>query len=124
MTKPLGAFVAWALVGLIAASGIASLLTIGILFVTASVVLAGLLLWLRATRDGSPLGLGIGAAVVVGYIGWLNRGGPGSVCHPTSGQGLSCQDEWSPWPFFAFAAVLALGAIAAFLALRKRFPAA
>ncbi|HEU4568727.1 MAG TPA: hypothetical protein VFR99_11890 [Marmoricola sp.] len=116
------AFVAWALVGALAALGVASLLTIGLVFLVCAAVLAGLLLWIRAARGWSPLGVGAGAAVVVGYIGWLNRGGPGNVCHPIE-RGVSCEEQWSPWPFFAVAVMLAVLAVAGFLVLRKRFPA-
>jgi hypothetical protein len=116
------AFVAWALVGALAALGVASLLTIGLALLVSAAVLAGLLLWTRAARGWSPLGAGVGAAVVVGYIGWLNRGGPGNVCHPIE-RGVSCEEQWSPWPFFAAAVVLGVLAVAGFVALRKRFPA-
>ena len=118
-SRPLLLFLGWALVGLLAAFGIASLLTIGVVFLLAALALGGFLVWRKATGGGSPLGLAFGAALLVGYLGWLNRGGPGTVCHANSERGFSCTDEWSPWPFFVVAAVLAAGAIALFLARRK-----
>jgi len=112
-------FLGWALVGLLAAFGIASLLTIGVVFLLAALALGGFLVWRKATRAGAPGCLGFGAYLLVGCWGRLNRGSPGSVCHANSERGFSCTDEWSPWPFFVVAAVLSAGAIALFLARRK-----
>lgn len=105
---------AWSCVGALGAFGVASLLTVGILFLLAACAAAGLLAW-RAHDQWAPLvGLGFGAAFPVAYLGWLNRGGPGTVCHATSHAGFECTDEWAPWPFYLVAAVLAVAAVGLF----------
>lgn len=107
-------FAAWSCVGALGAFGVASLLTVGILFLFAACTVAGLLVW-RARDQWEPLlGLGLGAALPVAYVGWLNRGGPGTVCHATGHAGLACTDEWAPWPFYLVAAALAVAAIGLF----------
>jgi len=112
-------FGAWACVGLLGALGIAALLTIGLPFLLLAAVLTGVLASRRIGGD-SLLGLAQGAAAVVGYIGWLNRGGPGPVCH-TDSNGMSCLDDaWNPWPFFAVAAVLAVGSVLMFVTRTRR----
>lgn len=107
-------FLAWTLVGLLGAFGVAALLTIGLPFVLAAIALGGILVWRQAASGGAPLGLGLGAGLLIAYLGWLSRGGPGTVCHSTSHRGSECVDEWSPWPFFALAAIVAVGAIVLF----------
>lgn len=43
-----------------------------------------------------------GLSLPVLYVAWLNRGGPGTVCHTLEG-GEGCTEEWSPWPFLGVA---------------------
>lgn len=107
-------FLGWAAVGLLLALGVAALLTIGAVFLLAAAALTGVLAWRRAYAGRAPLGLGAGAGLVVGYIGWLNRGGPGDVCHRTAHGGGTCMQELAPWPFYAAAALLVAGSIALF----------
>ena len=106
-------FAGWACVGALGAFGTAALLTVGIVFLVAAGVLAGMLLWRTLDRWVALFGLGLGAAVVVAYVGWLNRGGPGTVCH-SAGSELSCTDEWAPWPFYVVAALLTCASVGLF----------
>lgn len=80
--------------------------------------LAGLALRLRGTNR-SALGLLLGVAVSLAYIAWLNRGGPGDVCTTDTGQGQTCTQEWSPWPWLAAALVVAAAAVSGFVAARR-----
>ena len=105
-------FAGWACAGLLGAFGVAALLTIGILVLLAAGALAAILLWLGRGERTPLLGLGLGAASIVGYLGWLNRDGPGTACHPDAQLGVSCTDEWTPWPFFVLAAVLTIASVA------------
>jgi len=95
-----GAAAWWTLTGLLGAFGIVGILTIGLPFL----VVAGILTVVGLLRDGlrnrSMFALPIGVGVVPLYLAWLNRGGPGEVCHTTATT-QSCMDAWSPWPFLA-----------------------
>jgi hypothetical protein len=61
-------------------------------------------------------GLAVGAAAPLLWVAWLNRSGPGTVCHRTV-TSVSCGDYWNPWPFVVVGLVLAGGGVLAFLAL-------
>ncbi len=61
-------------------------------------------------------GLGVGAAGPFLLVAWLNRAGPGTVCHRTA-TSVSCGDYWNPWPFLVVGLVLGVGGVLAFLAL-------
>lgn len=106
------AFAGWACVGALLLFGFASLLVpILAACLVAAAVLVGLLLWRAPDQWAGIFGLGFGGALVVGYIGWLNRDGPGNVCVFDHHGGWGCTDEWSPWPFYAVAAVMACASI-------------
>ena len=70
-------------------------------------VLFGLL----AARLGGGNLSSVGAAAGIGawclVLAWLNRQGPGNVC-TTNQHGTLCQDEWTPWPFWAAGILLIL----------------
>jgi len=115
------AYIWWTLTGLLGGFGIASILTIGapLLGVAAVAALVGTL---RPSLRGAPVAsCGFGVAVPILWIAWLNRGGPGTVCH-TSATEASCTDEWSPWPFVvvAVALVVATAIAVTFLARAER----
>jgi hypothetical protein len=111
-------FGAWACVGALGAFGIAALLSVGIVLLALAGGLAALLLW-RTTSEWVPMaGVGLGAAVPAGYLGWINRDGPGTVCHGIA-NGVSCTDEWAPWPFYAVALVLAVVSVGVFVYLDR-----
>lgn len=107
-------FAAWSCVGALAALGVAALLTVGAVFLLAAAAVALVLVWRAGGQWASLFGLGFGAALLVAYVGWLNRDGPGTVCHATGQAGLECTDEWAPWPFYLVAVVLAASSIGLF----------
>jgi hypothetical protein len=111
-------FAAWACVGALGAFGIAALLSIGIVLLAVAGGLAALLLWRTTSEWGPTAGVGLGAAMLAGYLGWLNRDGPGTVCHGIP-NGVSCTDEWAPWPFYAVALVLAVVSVGLFVHLDR-----
>lgn len=98
-------FVLWALVGAGGCLGVVAILTIGVFVLPLVAVLGGLLLWRAGT--GPPVaGLASGAAAPLLYVAWLNRGGPGLVCHAIP-EGQECTDALNPWPWLVVAVLLA-----------------
>lgn len=116
--QPKWGFVWWLLVGAMAGFGVASLLTIGAAFLALAAILAAVGLVVPALRTRAVSAIPAGVGLVVLYLGWLNRGGPGRVCTTTPTQ-TSCVDQWSPWPFVAGAAILFVGAYALARTLRS-----
>lgn len=113
-------YLGWTAVGVLAAFGLAAILTIGLPFLVLAAALAAFLAWRGVTGRGAT-GLALGGAAVAGYLAWLNRGGPGDVC-TSAGASTSCTTEASPWPFIVVAALLAAGSIVWFAWLGRRQP--
>lgn len=112
-------FCAWALTGALLALGVLALLTIGLPMLLLAALLAWALARRPAARAGLP-GLLSGAGAPFAYVAWLNRDGPGHVCHAIPG-GETCTEQWSPVPFVVVAAFLVLAGLALF-AVRDRRP--
>jgi hypothetical protein len=118
-------FFAWLLVGLLGVTGLLAAFATPIAL--AGLALAGVgaaFLLPRSDTAVGLAGLGSGAAVVLLYVGYLNRDGPGEICHGHLAVGhgeISCTQEWTPWPFFALgAAGIAGGAIMSRRAFKAR----
>jgi hypothetical protein len=104
-----GWFLAWLLVGACGGIGLAALLTVGAAFVVLAVVAAVLLP--RTGPRRAVVGAVSGLALPLFYLAYLNRGGPGEVCHAVTG-GQSCTEEYTPVPFLvAGALLLAVGLV-------------
>jgi hypothetical protein len=112
------AFAAWVVVGAGLALGVLTILTIGPFVFLATFVLCGVL-FLRSGFGYGMTGLLSGAAVPLLWVGWLNRGGPGTVCTTTATES-SCVDEWTPWPFVVSAVVLFVVGVVLFVRLQRR----
>ncbi|MFF4028178.1 hypothetical protein ACFYZ2_00130 [Streptomyces sviceus] len=108
-TAEWGWFLAWLLVGACGGIGLAAILTVGAAFVVLAVVAAVLLL--RKGPRRAVVGAVSGLALPLFYLAYLNRGGPGEVCHAVTG-GQSCTEEYTPVPFLvAGALLLAVGLV-------------
>ena len=112
------AFLAWALVGALAMFGALSILTVGI-FVLALAAVLGALTLRRAGLTAATLGLVAGLGIPLAYVGWLNREGPGTVCHPIP-HGTSCTEAWSPWPWWCAAALCLVAGTTLFGVLSRK----
>jgi len=101
-------FAAWAAVGAAATLGLLSILSIGILvLVGGGIGTAFLLARAPGSLEGLPGAIsGVGLPLL--YVAWLNRSGPGTVCHAIR-HGSECDQEWNPAPFWAAAAIFILG---------------
>ena len=111
------AFLGWTAVGAGMALGVLTILTIGILVLPATALLAGFLVWRRPSRQAWP-GLLTGLGLIPLYVAYLNRGGPGTVCTTTALSG-SCMQEMSPWPWVAVGLGLAGAGTVLGLVLRR-----
>ncbi|WP_239158391.1 hypothetical protein [Streptomyces sp. SID13726] len=98
-----GRFLAWLLVGACAGIGLAAILTVGALFLVLAAAASVFLL--RKGPRGALAGAVAGVALPLFYLAYLNRGGPGEVCHAVSG-GQTCTDEYTPVPFLVIGALL------------------
>jgi hypothetical protein len=113
-----GAFFGWCVVGAALALAIFSLLTIGPFVMLLALVLIALLLW-RVDFGWAMAGMISGAALPVLYVAWLNRHGPGEFCTRTA-TSISCDDQWSPWPFVTVGVVLVVTGVVVFVLRRGR----
>ncbi|MFE3164131.1 hypothetical protein [Streptomyces sp. NPDC059224] len=83
-----------------------------VLAVTAAVFL------LRKGPRAAVVGGVAGLALPAFHLAYLNREGPGNVCHATAG-GSTCVDEYAPLPFLVVGALLFVAGFLLFL-MRKR----
>ena len=108
----------WALAGAAFSVGVIALLSIGVVFLGVAVAMAIVgASWSRLRNRSAYLAL-VGAAAAPLLLAWLNRDGPGRVCH-VDGTTTACGEQWSPWPFLVVAVLL----VAAGTALARRAPA-
>jgi hypothetical protein len=108
-----GWFLAWFVVAAAFAVGLLGAFTIGIVALPVAIGLIVLLATRRhdsAARAGALSGFGLPLL----YVGYLNRGGPGTVCS-VSPSGTSCTDEWAPLPWLIAGAAMLVGGVVAFL---------
>jgi hypothetical protein len=113
-------FAGWLAVGAGFAFGLLGALSIGVLVLpVAALAAAGL------ARRGDPgrglPGLVAGLGIAPLFVAYLNRDGPGTIC-TTTAQSVACEDQWSPWPWFAAGVVLLCAGIAWFV-IGRRAPA-
>jgi hypothetical protein len=101
-------FWAWALVGCTAALGFVSL---GIL-VLAPVAVTGWLMASRPTIRRSAFGLPSGAGVLLLYVAWLQRAGPGTTCW-VAARASGCDQHLNPLPWLVVGIALFVGGIVA-----------
>ena len=94
-------FWAWALVGVAAAVGLVSL---GVIALAPAAAAAAVLGSSPAARR-SAFGLLTGAGLLLVYIAWLQRAGPGTTCwHTATASG--CDEHLNPLPWLAAGLVL------------------
>jgi hypothetical protein len=111
-------FAVWAWCGATAALALLAAFAWGPLAIAPAAVAAGL-----AVLIGGANVSAVGAVAGVGTWGlplaWLNRGGPGDVCHAMSG-GSQCDQESAPWPFVVAALVVVGVSVTMFVVVRRR----
>jgi hypothetical protein len=108
----------WAVVGACGALALLAAPTIGIFVLPATLLLGGVLAR-RAPRWLAGPGILAGLGVPLLYVGYLNRGGPGTICTAWAGGG-QCTQETSPWPWVGAGLVLALAGVTLALAAAHR----
>ena len=99
-------FCAWALLGSVAALGFVSL---GVL-VLAPVVAAGVLMASKPAIRRSAFGLLTGAGVLLLFVAWLQRAGPGTTCWQTA-TASGCDQHLNPLPWLVVGLAALVGGI-------------
>jgi len=94
-------FWAWAFVDFAAALGFVSL---GVLMLLPVLVVGGALAHRPSSRS-SAFGLLTGAGLVLIFVAWLQRDGPGTTCWQTA-TASGCDEHLSPLPWVAAGLVL------------------
>ncbi len=113
-------FVLWAFVGAGACLAVLGALTIGI-FVAPVVAVLSWVLVRRTGVDRSVAGAVSGVSLMLFFVAWQNREGPGTVCTVRTSF-TECAERWNPWPWFLVGiAFLTLG-IALFYLLGRHRP--
>ncbi len=107
----------WSAVGVAVGAGLVGLITIGLIFLIAALVMTIPSLWSARLRNRSAFMVLSGAAAGPLLLAWINKGGPGRVCR-VEGAVTTCSDRASPWPFLVAAVLLV--ATGAFLAHHDR----
>ncbi len=98
-------FVAWMVVGVGGA-----LSTISLPFLFPVVLLLGALLGLRQVSRRHWWGLISGAGVLLLYVAYVQRHGPGEYCQSIPG-GTQCEDYLDPRPWLALGLLLLIGGV-------------
>lgn len=112
----------WFVVGAGACLAVLGALTIGILVAPAVAVVAWVLL-ATAGASRSVFGAVSGMSLMLFFVAWNNRGGPGEVCTVTP-HFTECAERWNPWPWFAVGLVFLSVGIVAFYWLGRLRPSA
>ena len=116
-TAPHVFFILWALLGAGACLAVLGALTIGP-FVAPVVALLGWLLLRRSGADRSMAGALSGVSLMLFFVAWNNRGGPGEVCtvRPSF---TRCSEQWNPWPWFVVGLAFLFAGVAVFYLLGR-----
>jgi hypothetical protein len=93
-------------VGAVLSLGILGALSIGFVLLPVGLIAAATLGMRSSTRRG-VLGVVSGLGVPLLYVAFLNRDGPGTVCHAIDG-GVDCAERWSPWPWLGLGVALVI----------------
>ena len=110
---------AWILVGLAGLASFAGILTIGI-FTMPMVYGGAILLLVRPDRTRGVAIMLCALAAPPLFVAWLNRGGPGLVCHSDPTYRVACDTQLNPWPWLGGAAVSLAVATMLFLHAKRR----
>ena len=112
-------FALWAIIGAGACVAVLGALTIGIFVASVVAVLAGVLL-IRSGPSRSIVGAVSGVSLMLFFVAWNNREGPGEVC-TVKPQFTECAERWNPWPWFVVGLVfLSVGVLVFYLMGRTR----
>ena len=103
-----GWFLVWMVLGSAAALGTVSLGPLLLL----PVALLGVFLWRRPRVRRSAFGLLTGAGVLLLYVAWLQREGPGTTCTHTA-TGGHCDQHLNPLPWLVIGILLVIAGVVA-----------
>lgn len=97
---------------------------LGALTIGPFVAVPTVLLWLALVRSGGDrtggvAGVLFGVGVLVLWVAWLNRHGPGEYC-TSDASSRSCEEQWSPWPWALVGGLLVAWGAGVVVAVRRR----
>ena len=110
-------FIVFALIG---AGFILGFLTLSVLFVV-PIVVAVVLMAVRPNVLKSTFGLMAGAGLVLIYVAYVQRRGPGTVCWQTA-TASGCDEYLNPWPWLVVGITLVVAGILAHVSRMRREP--
>lgn len=119
---PRVSFGLWFLVGTGACLSVLGVLTVGIFIAPVVALLAGGLLVSAGVSRGM-FGAVSGASLMLFFVAWANREGPGEVCTVTPHL-TECAERWNPWHWFVVGLVLLLVGVAGFYRMGRLRPSA
>ena len=108
-------FIFFALIG---AGFILGFLTLSVLFVV-PIVVAVVLMVVRPNVMKSSVGLMAGAGLVLIYVAYVQRRGPGTVCWQTA-TASGCDEYLNPWPWLVVGVALVVAGILAHVSRMRR----
>src|SRR5690349_15036940 len=108
-----GWIAAWTLAGVALLFALLSAMTIG-LFILPFAILAVVALARRPAAFPAWPSVLFGTGLPLLFVAYLNREGPGEICHQFTNGGESCTQEFNPWPWLA-AGALVIGTAVALL---------
>ena len=111
-------FAAWFLVGAGFVLALLGAMTIGIFVLPVVTVVGVLLATRRRSHVGWP-GVISGLSLPLFFVAYLNRDGPGTICHTFTNGGSECTEEWSPLPWVAVGLVLLVAGVVVFIATSR-----
>lgn len=109
-------FAAWLIVGAVYAF---SFLSFAGLFTLPIAILLTILLARTGSSSAGLPGLVSGLGLPLLYIAYINREGPGNVCHSTA-TSQTCSEEWSPWPWLLVGMILLIAGFGIAVVRRRR----
>jgi hypothetical protein len=117
-----GWFFAWSAVGVGFVGGLLAAFALPVALVLWIVSGAGAAVIAKHERAREAwLGIISGPSMLVFWIAYRNRDGPGEVCIAHTGPACTgSEQQWSPWPFVVVGVIMVVGGVVGFVFTRRQ----